>query len=190
MLQAHANAQEPAQNAFHCLKLTRITNPDGERPTVTAVAATDCLRPFGSRSKLLSPHRSTPPDAFARDNDRQQVSWLAGCRFRPPSQKPVGPQWCYWSSAIRLQLRGQPRTCLSQQTHRIPLVSPFEHYQSQAWHRIGTASTIESTRRRATPEKNCDRGFLTTAAFHRSDRRDFGLRRQNRSRVGLRSYRL
>ena len=48
----------------------------------------------------------------------------------------VHPQWHLWSSAIRLQLRGQPRICTPMWAHRIPLVSPFGHYQSQTWHRI------------------------------------------------------
>jgi hypothetical protein len=33
-------------------------------------------------------------------------------------------QWYLWSSAIRLQLRGQPRICVLARTHRIPLASP------------------------------------------------------------------
>jgi len=86
--------------------------------------------------QLLLRHRSTPPDAFARDHDRQQVSWLAGYRLGPPSQKPESFQWHLWSSAIRLQLRGQPRICTPICAHRIPLVSPFGHYRSQTWHRI------------------------------------------------------
>jgi hypothetical protein len=131
------------------------TNPDGERPPVTAVAATCCLRPYGRYSKLLSPHRSTPPDAFARDHDRQQVSWLAGCRFGPPSQGLVGPQWHLWSSAIRLQLRGQPRIYLSKQTDRIPLVSPSGHYRSRIWHRIATASIVESESVRRVTRRTC-----------------------------------
>src|SRR5712664_2762796 len=36
--------------------------------------------------QLLLRHRGTPPDAFAHDHDRQQVSWLAGYRLGPPSQ--------------------------------------------------------------------------------------------------------
>ena len=68
--------------------------------------------------------------------DRQQVSWLAGYRLRPPSQRFFGLQWYLWPSAIRLQLRGQPRICTRICAHRIPLVSPFGHYQSQTWHLI------------------------------------------------------
>ena len=47
----------------------------------------------------------------------------------------VHPQWHLWSSAIRLQLRGQPRIDVLAHTHRIPLVSPRGHYRSQTWHR-------------------------------------------------------
>jgi len=68
--------------------------------------------------------------------DRQQVSWLAGYRLRPPSQRFFGLQWYLWPSAIRLQLRGQPRICTRICAHRIPLVSPCGHYQSQSWHPI------------------------------------------------------
>jgi hypothetical protein len=45
------------------------------------------------------------------------------------------------SSAIRLQLRGQPRNCL-EKTYRIPLVSPFGHYRKQTWHCHAVASTV------------------------------------------------
>ena len=54
---------------------------------VSAVAATFCPRPKRQMLQLLLRHRNTPPDAFAHDHDRQQVSWLAGHRFRPPSQR-------------------------------------------------------------------------------------------------------
>ena len=54
---------------------------------VSAVAATFCPRPKRQMLQLLLRHRSTPPDAFAHDHDRQQVSWLAGHRLRPPSQR-------------------------------------------------------------------------------------------------------
>jgi hypothetical protein len=86
--------------------------------------------------QLLLRHRSTPPDAFAHDHDRQQVSWLAGYRLGPPSRKSEDLQWYLWSSAIRLQLRGQPRNYVLAYTYRIPLVSPRGHYRSQTWHRI------------------------------------------------------
>ena len=86
--------------------------------------------------QLLLRHRSTPPDAFAHDHDRQQVSWLTGYRLGPPSQKSKDFQWYLWSSAIRLQLRGQPRICTRICAHRIPLVSPCGHYRSQTWHLI------------------------------------------------------
>jgi len=46
----------------------------------------------------------------------------------------VHPQWYLWSSAIRLQLRGQPRIDVLAHTHRIPLASPCGHYRSQTWH--------------------------------------------------------
>ena len=68
--------------------------------------------------------------------DRQQVSWLAGYRLRPPSQRFFDLQWYLWPLAIRLQLRGQPRICTRTCAHRIPLVSPCGHYQSQSWHPI------------------------------------------------------
>ncbi len=103
--------------------------------SVSAVASPFCPRPKRQTHQLLLRHRSTPPDAFAHDHDRQQVSWLAGRRLGPPSQRPESLQWYLWSSAIRLQLRGQPRICTSRCAHRIPLVSPFGHYRSQTWHR-------------------------------------------------------
>ena len=56
--------------------------------SVSAVAVAFCPRPRRQIHQLLLRHRSTPPDAFAHDHDRQQVSWLAGHRFGPPSQRP------------------------------------------------------------------------------------------------------
>ena len=71
----------------------------------------------------------TPPNALARDHDWWQVSWLAGRRLRPPSQEQIGPQWLFWPSARRLQLRGQLRNCIpviaAGDAHRIPLVIPL-----------------------------------------------------------------
>src|SRR3954452_10823430 len=72
---------------------------------VSAVADTFCLRPWRQMQQLLLRHRSTPPDALARDHDRQQVSWLAG--LGPSSRRPFGLQWYLWYSTNRLQLRGQ-----------------------------------------------------------------------------------
>jgi hypothetical protein len=66
----------------------------------------------------------TPPKAFAYDHDRWQVSWLAGRRFKPPSQG-WNPQWQSWPSARRLQLRGQPRNFIHQDEHRIPFLYPL-----------------------------------------------------------------
>ena len=69
---------------------------------------------------------------------------MAGSRF-PGSRviafdhlprDPEGLQWFCWSSAIRLQLRGQPRNCPLRWTHRIPLNSPCGHYRSQNWHLV------------------------------------------------------
>src|SRR5258708_15047955 len=59
------------------------------------------------------------------------------------------PQWYVWSSAIRLQLRGQPRNCLPEQTYRIPLDSPCGHHRSQTWHLTVIASTAQSSGRQA-----------------------------------------
>ena len=50
--------------------------------------------------QLLLRHRSTPPDAFARDHDRQQVSWLAGHRFGPPSQRPCPSPVAYYGRQL------------------------------------------------------------------------------------------
>ena len=107
-----------------------------------------CPRPKRQIHQLLLRHRSTPPDAFAHDHDRQQVSWLAGYRLRPPSQRFFGLQWYLWSSAIRLQLRGQPRICTRICAHRIPLVSPCGHYQSQTWHPIVLRVKVLTSRKR------------------------------------------
>ena len=69
---------------------------------------------------------------------------MAGSRF-PGSRviafdhlprDPDGLQWFCWSSAIRLQLRGQPRNCPLRWTHRIPLDSPCGHYRSRNWHLV------------------------------------------------------
>jgi hypothetical protein len=115
----------------HCTARRRNNTP------VSAVAVAFCPRPRRQMRQLLVRHRSTPPDAFARDHDRQQVSWLAGYRFGPTFPETLSiPSGIIWSSAIRLQLRGQPRTYVLAHTHRIPLVSPFGHYRSQTWHRI------------------------------------------------------
>jgi len=81
----------------------------------------------------------------------------------------VHPQWHLWSSAIRLQLRGQPRLCTPMCAHRIPLVSPCGHYRIQTWHRIilrvnrrngfhpGLPSLIENKRRQLRPCHTDDR---------------------------------
>ena len=68
--------------------------------------------------------------------DRQQVSWLAGYRLRPPSRDFSVSSGIYgrWLSAYSW---GQPRICTRTCAHRIPLVSPCGHYQSQSWHPIG-----------------------------------------------------
>src|SRR6201999_535600 len=73
--------------------------------------------------------RSTPPGAFAHDF-RLAAGFLArGSRpltTFPGSDDPSGLKW---SSARRLQLRGQLRHCLAcARTHRIPLISPCGHY--------------------------------------------------------------
>ena len=112
MMQKDKTQESMAQNGHRFSELTCKYGPTANAQSVTAVAAASCLRPYGRCNKLLSPHRSTPPDAFARDHDWQQVSWLAGRRLGPPSQRFVGLQWYLWSSANRLQLRGQPRICL------------------------------------------------------------------------------
>ena len=60
------------------------------------------------------------------------------------------PQWYLWPSAIRLQLRGQPRNGLRKQAHRIPLDIPCGHYRSQPCHLAMAASThyrMENIRR-------------------------------------------
>ena len=100
-----------------------------------ATATANCLRPWRQMPRLYLPHRSTPPDAFARDHDRWQVSWLAGRHLGPPSQRSEGLQWHSWPLARRLQLRGQLRNCGSDEpighAHRIPLASPCGHHQGQ-----------------------------------------------------------
>jgi hypothetical protein len=58
------------------------------------------------------------------------------------------PQWYVWSSAIRLQLRGQPRNGLPEQAHRIPLDSPCGHYHRKPWHLTVMASTAQSSNMR------------------------------------------
>src|SRR4051812_30075134 len=59
---------------------------DGEVLTRQRGCCYICPRPKRQIHQLLLRHRSTPPDAFAHDHDRQQVSWLAGYRLGPPSQ--------------------------------------------------------------------------------------------------------
>ena len=74
-------------------KILTLYGSTAKQHSVSAVAVAFCPRPRRQIQQLLLRHRSTPPDAFARDHDRQQVSWLAGHRFGPPSQRPVRPQW-------------------------------------------------------------------------------------------------
>jgi len=74
---------------------------DGE--VLTPQRGCHCLLPSpqGQMHQLLLRHRSTPPDAFAHDHDRQQVSWLTGYRLRPPSQRILVSSGIYgrWLSA-------------------------------------------------------------------------------------------
>jgi hypothetical protein len=46
-------------------------------------------------------------------------------------------------------LRGQLRHCLSRQTHRIPLASPFGHYRHRTWHQFTFPSTMNLKERAA-----------------------------------------
>ena len=107
----HAGVRDGAIRPFLSMTDMKFKDSNGERSTVRAVAAVVCLSPQTADTFSYSRLRGTPPDAFARDHDRQQVSWLAGYRLGPPSQKHISFQWHSWSSAIRLQLRGQPRNC-------------------------------------------------------------------------------
>src|SRR5205814_5961245 len=54
---------------------------------------------------------------------RWQVSWLADRRFRPPSRETEYFPVASMAGALRLQLRGQPRNCVREHTHRIPLLN-------------------------------------------------------------------
>ena len=54
------------------------------------------------------------------------------------------PQWLFWPSARRLQLRGQPRNCVLMHAHRIPLVIPCGNHQPIWSHRASAESTIGS----------------------------------------------
>ena len=86
-------------------------------------------------------HTSYSCDAGAPRPTRSRMT-MTGSRF--PGSRVVAsdhlpgnlvhPQWYLWSSAIRLQLRGQPRIDVLAHTHRIPLASPCGHYRSQTWH--------------------------------------------------------
>ena len=87
------------------------TRTRGERGAVTANSDRPRTGARGGDGERSSP-RDTPPNALARDHDRWQVSWLAG---QSPSTTFPGterPQWLLWSSARRLQLRGQLRNCI------------------------------------------------------------------------------
>jgi hypothetical protein len=57
----------------------------------------------------------------------------------PRTDRPSGIKW---SSARRLQLRGQLRLCSRERTHRIPLNSSCGHYRRKHW----IALTSESRR--------------------------------------------
>ena len=46
------------------------------------------LRQWPHGSRALNLHRCTPPNVFARDHDRWQVSWLAGPCLTPSSRFP------------------------------------------------------------------------------------------------------
>src|SRR6267143_2890922 len=72
----------------------RGTDKTDSRPTSHVTANCSHLHRTqiaGGKGQFL--HQDTPPNAFARDRYWWQVSWLAGPRFRPPSQAPSGTQW-------------------------------------------------------------------------------------------------
>ena len=62
-----------------CDSMAKIRSPG-------ALSIKSAFRPKAADQTGSTTLRSTPPDAFAHDYDRQQVSWLASRRLWPPSQ--------------------------------------------------------------------------------------------------------
>src|SRR6185369_14528910 len=84
-------ARRRAPSGQHFLEVF-TTQPNGERPHVTAAADANPPSPLcGRQHQSLSSRRNTPPDACARDRCWWQISWLAGRCFRPPSQEFAFP---------------------------------------------------------------------------------------------------
>ena len=114
--------------------------------------------------------RSFPP---------RQVSWLAGLSFGPVFPGPCGPSDTQWTSARRLQLRGQRRHCPA-----IDLSAPASLFSSRYCdsrdrdHYIQSlCGTLESTNRLSYAQ-GPERLSNGTLRVHRSDRlltlRSFG----------------
>mgnify|MGYP006915194602 CR=1 FL=1 len=68
------------------------------------------LCPYADKARGIGRIGAPRPTLSRVTTKRRQVSWLAGCRLGPPSQNLMAPV-ALWSSARRLQLRGQPRNC-------------------------------------------------------------------------------
>jgi len=122
---------------------------DGEKTSVSAVAAPSCLRPW-RQMRPATPATSRHPAWRVRAWPWPAAGFLAR-GLSPRTTFPGSfwnPQWYVWSSAIRLQLRGQPRNGLLEQAHRIPLDSPCGHHHRKPWHLTVMASTVQSSNMR------------------------------------------
>jgi hypothetical protein len=91
--------------------------------------------------QLLLRHRSTPPDAFAHDHDRQQVSWLAGHRFGPPSQRPCPSPVVYYGRQLSAYSCGGSRGFMHSRTRT---AFPWLALSGTTGHKRGIGSCRES----------------------------------------------
>ena len=112
----------------HATARRRSTYPSARLPLHSAFA------PSGRRTGYSCDIGAPRP---TRSRVTMTGSRFPGSRVNASDHLPrdlVHPQWHLWSSAIRLQLRGQPRICTLICADRIPLVSPRGHHRSQTWH--------------------------------------------------------
>jgi hypothetical protein len=113
---------------FHENALRRSNEPSPRLPWQSTFAPSGRCTGYSSDAGTPRPTRSRMTMTGSR---------FPGSRVVASDHLPRAPmelQWFAWSSAIRLQLRGQPRICPLGRTHRIPLNSPCGHYRSHNWH--------------------------------------------------------
>jgi hypothetical protein len=86
-------------------------------------------------------HQDTPPDAFALDHDRQQVSWLTGHRVRPPSQGPCPSPVAYYGRQLSAYSCGGSRGLVCSRTRT---AFPWLALAGTTGHKRGIGSCRES----------------------------------------------